>query len=109
MFRLDLVAIHIFSAELAVECVEVQAMFAWYEGKCFIKIRAEFIWGAGFSWVISCNRDPATESFAVGFKSTNVIALPAVERNWNTREFLHDRICIYAHIGVTLFGGGVSG
>ena len=109
MFRLDLIAIHIFSAELAVECMKVEAMFAGDEGECFIEVRAEFIWRAGFSWIISCHRDPAAESFAVGFKSTNIIALPAVERNRNGREFLHDRICIDAHIGVTLFGGGVSG
>lgn len=104
MFRLDFVAIHFFTAELAIEGVEVEAMFAGDEGKRLVEVRAEFIGSAGFAWIVACHRDPAAESFGGGFKSADVVALPAVEGNRDGCEFLHRRISVHAHIGVALFG-----
>lgn len=108
MFWLYLVAVYFFSAKLPIERVEVEPMFSGDQGESFIKIRTEFFRYAGFSRMVSRHGDPAAQSFARVFKSPDIIALPAMERNRKGREFPHDRIRIHTHIGITLFCGGIA-
>ena len=107
MGRFDFIAIHFFAAELAVERVQVEAVFAGDEGKRLVEIRAEFFRCPGFAGVVARHRDATAETFAGVFKATHVIALPAMKRDWNAGERGHGGLGIDAHFGVAGLGDGV--
>ncbi len=104
VFGLDLVAVHLFAAELAVERVEVEAVFAGDERERRVEVRAEFIGRAGLAGVVAGHRDAAAEAFAGVFEAADVIALPAVERDRDAGERGHCGFGIDAHSGVAGFG-----
>ena len=88
MFRRDFVAVDFFAVELAVKGVQVQAMFAGDQRKGFLQIGAKFFRRARFAGIIAGGDQSAAERAAEIFKSADIVALPAVERNGNPlREF----------------------
>ena len=105
MLGLDLVAIDLFAAELAVERVQVQAMFAGNERERLVEIGPEFIRSARLAWVIAGHGDTTAKTFTGVFKASYVIALPAMQRDRNAGERGHCSFRIHAHFGVTGFGG----
>ena len=85
MLNGNLVAVHLFPAELAVERVKIQAMFARNEREGFFQVRTQLVRCPRFAGIISRGGQSATESATGVFKSAEVVALPAVERDVATR------------------------
>jgi hypothetical protein len=50
--------------------------------------------------MISRHGDAAAEAFARVFKAADVVALPAVEANWNSRELGHGGARIHTEFNV---------
>src|SRR5580658_5372095 len=83
---LDLVAIHFLATKFAVECVQIQAMLARDERECLVDVGTEFVWRAGFAGMIARDGESVAECAANIFKAANVIALPALQRDGNSRK-----------------------
>src|SRR5579862_6541485 len=78
MLEGDFVAIDFLSAELAVEGVKVQAMFAGNQRKRLVQIGAEFIRCARFAGMVAGGDESAAEGGVRVFKTADIVALPAV-------------------------------
>src|ERR1035441_9171495 len=83
MRRRDLIAVLFPAAELAIEGVEIEAMFARDKRKGLFQISAQFIRRARLARIISRGDESAAQRPAEIFKAADVVALPAVERDWN--------------------------
>ena len=109
MLRLDFVPIYFLPAELAVERVQVQTMFARNQRECLIEIGAEFVGRAGFAGIISGGNNAARKRAAEILKAAHVIALPAMQRDRNFGELLEDGVGVDAERGVAFARELVSG
>jgi len=85
MGRVHLVAINFFAVKVAVAGVKVEPMGPRNERKRLVKIGSEFLQVAGFARIIPGHLNASCQ-FAAAFKSSNIIALPAMERNRNGRK-----------------------
>ena len=80
MLRLDRVAVDEFTAEVAINGVEIEAVAAGQELVDEVEILAQLVERAGFSGVVTGRLDTAAGQGGVGlFKTTDVVALPAVQ------------------------------
>ena len=100
----DFVAIHFFAAELAVERVQVQTMFAGNQRIRFFQIGTEFVRRARLAGMIAGGDQSAAERAAEIFKATHVVALPAVERNRYLREHFQRAVNVHAEIRIAFPG-----
>ena len=79
MFKGDFVAVDFLSAELTVEGVKIQPMFAGNERESFIQVGAKFVRSACFTGIVAGGDETAAERGVRVFKTADVIALPAVQ------------------------------
>ena len=78
---LDLVAVDLLAAELAVDGVDVEAVFAGQQRVDQFKVGAQFLRVAGLAGVIAGHRQPAAEFGNGLLEAGDVVALPAMQRN----------------------------
>ena len=86
MFGRDFVAIHFLAAKLAVEGVQVQAVFAGHKRQRQVQISAQFFRRAGLARIVAGHGQTVAQRAAGVFETAHIIALPAVQRNRNRRE-----------------------
>jgi len=96
MIHGNFIAVHFFPAKFPVERVEVQSMPARDEGERLVQVGAQFFGGSRFAGIISGGHETAAQSAGRAFKTADVIALPAVERNRDRRKFLNDLFRVHA-------------
>ena len=104
MHRRDFVAVHFLAAEFAVKRMQIQTVFARNQRIGFLQIRAQFLRRARLAGIIARGDEAAAERAAEVFKPAHVIALPAMERDWNGGESLQRVIHVHAEAGITLAG-----
>ena len=80
MFGLHPVAVDEFTAEFAVDLVEVQAVFARDERLGLEDVGAQLLDVAGLAGVVARGLDAAREVAALVLEARHVVRLPAVER-----------------------------
>ena len=79
MFGADFVAIHLLAAEIAVERVQIETVFAGNQRQRLLGIGAEFLRRARLAGIIAGGDESAAECPAEIFKAAHVVALPAVQ------------------------------
>src|SRR6266699_2710358 len=75
---IDFVAVHALAAELAVNRVQIHAMFAGDKRKGLFDVGAQFIRRARLAGVVARDSKAGTERAAEVFETAEVIALPAM-------------------------------
>ena len=109
--RLDLVAIDLLSAELAVEGVQVEPVLSRDDRQGRVEVGAEFVGGAGAAGIVAGDGQAAADHAPLVLEATDVVPLPAVERHGNLREGRAGLLGIHAERLVTFaakFVGGVD-
>ena len=101
VFRLNRIAVDFLSAEIAVDGVEVEAVVAREKTEHLLKVLTQLIDAARFAGVVTRHGKTATERARAFFESDDIIALPAVQRDWSLGqdgESLFDITPIEAYI-----------
>ena len=104
MFGSDFIAIHLLAAELAVEGVQVQPVFARHERQRQVQISAQFFRRAGLAGIVAGHGQTVAQRTAGVFETAHVVALPAVQRNGNRRESFQRMVHVHTQRGITLPG-----
>ena len=104
MFRLNRIAVDFLSAEIAVDGVEVEAVVAREKTEHLLKVLTQLIDAARFAGVVTRHGKTATERARAFFESDDIIALPAVQRDWSLGQDGESLLDINADRGVHLFG-----
>ena len=103
------VAIHLPTREFRIAGVEIEPVAAGQQRKRLIQIGAEFIGRAGFAGIVACDGEPAAWFAARIFKTSHIVALPAVEGNGCGGERGERGLGIDTESGVGFAGEGIGG
>ena len=105
----DLVAVHLLAAKLAIEGVEVEPVLAWDDRERGVEIAAEFVGRAGSSGIVAGHGEAAADRPALVLEAADVVSLPAVQRHGNLGEGGADLVGVHAERLITLAGVLVGG
>ena len=108
MARLNFIAIHFLTAELAVTRVQIEPVRAGNERECFRRVGAQLIRRAGFAGIIPRGHDAAGERPIEILKAAHVITLPAVQRDRDFGKRLEDFFGVHAVGGIAFPGEPVG-
>ena len=87
--------------------MQIEPVRAGNQRERFRRVGAKFIRRAGFAGVITRGHEAATERSAVVFKTTHIIALPAVKRDRHFGQRPENFVSIHANCRVTFAGQAV--
>jgi hypothetical protein len=102
--RFDCVSIDRFAPKVTIRGVKIQSVGARDEAERFIQISPQFVKRAGPARMVPCHRNPPRKRAAGGFEPSNVIPLPAVDRNWDGSEGAQSRLGFYTECGESVLG-----
>jgi hypothetical protein len=105
----DLVAVDLLAAKLAIEGVEVEPVLARDDGECGVEIAAEFIGSASPTGIVAGHGEAAADRAPLVFKAAHVVALPAVQRHGNLGESGARLVGVHAERLISLAGDLVGG
>src|SRR4051812_36824274 len=97
-------ALDFFSIRLGIESVETQAVFAGKKTENHFQILAQFLGGARLVGIVSRGLNPSTSEAGAAFKTTDIVALPAVKTDRNALEPGHGLLGLDAHRRISLRG-----
>ena len=90
------------AAGLGVAGVQVQAVRAGDQRQGLVQVGPQLVGRAGLARIIAGDRQAAAQFLARVLESAHVVALPAVQRNGDTRQTLHSPIHVHAPVGILL-------
>ena len=100
MAGFNFIAIHFHTAIFAVASMQVEPVFTRNQQQCFINISPKLSWVACLAGIMTCDGQPASEGLSGRLfqmlKTTNVVPLPTVKGNGNTRQRRQCLVSIYA-------------
>ena len=108
MFRLDLVAVHLLAAEIAVDGMDAQAVRTGDQALGLLDILAYLLDITGLAGIVTGSLDTARKLAVRVFETGYVIRLPAVQREGDILQFLQRLVGIDPDLCIALFGGLVS-
>ena len=88
---LEGVALDLSAASLGITGVEVEPMRAGQERQSFVEIGAKLVGGAGLAGIMARDGQSASQFLARVLEPSDVVALPAVQRDRYRREPRHGR------------------
>ena len=108
MFRLDLVAVPLLAAEIAVDGMDAQAVRTGDQALGLLDILAYLLDITGLAGIVTGSLDTARKLAVRVFETGYVIRLPAVQREGDILQFLQCLVGIDPDLCIALFGGLVS-
>ena len=88
-------------------CVEIDALFAGHASESYIKISHKLLGSGCLAGIVTGNLNTAREC-SIALKSVDIIALPAMNGNGNTRKLVKSCLGIHTVFGIDLFSLFVS-
>ena len=108
VLRLDLVAVDLLAAEVAVDGVDVQTMVTGEQRLDLFDVLADLLDVAGLARIVARSLNTSGE-LAVGILETgHVVGLPAVQRQRYLGNLFEHGVGIHADFGIALLGGLVG-
>ncbi len=102
-----LVTIHEFTAEVAVNLMQVHAVVAGQKGLHEFKVPANLVNVPGAAGIVACGLDAAGKSL-IAFKADNIVGLPAVEGDLLLFQLGDGFVCVHTKGGIALPGNLVG-
>ena len=104
MFGQNGVAFDELAAEIAVNRVQVEPVRSRNQAQRGVEVSAEFLGGAGFAGIIAGRLNAsAAQGRRRMFESADIIALPAMQGNWECFKRFQGRVSVHAQCGILLF------
>src|SRR5438067_11598222 len=102
MLRLQLVAIDPPAAVVGVDRVQINAMRAGNQAQSFVQIGAQLIDISGFAGIIAGRLNAAPRQSRGAFEATDVVPLPAVDRNADGAKYIQRALGIDTELRIPL-------
>ena len=108
VFRFDLIAVYLLTAEVAVDGVDVQTVITRQQAFHLFDVFAHFFDVAGFAGIVAGSLNTARKLAVRVFETGYVVRLPAVQRQGYFGDLFQYGVGIDTDFGIACFGGLVG-